>query len=522
MVFKGYTKRDTSVIKGFGILCIVLHNYFHWLNPSPGENEFTFSPDRIHNFFSIFAEKPDEFVNNIFSYLGHYGVQLFVLLSGFGLAVSMMNRPRTWESFVVTRLKKLYPLLLVGVLFFFLGKLVITGAMPDDVEKTEIGYKLLFIHTLIPGSGTSVSGPWWFFALILQLYLLFPYIYKWIGKWRLKAFVVLCVISYALIFLFKYVLTLNNGEIIMQNAPGHLPEFCLGILLAIGKDKKIGVSWLLVAITVFCLGNFYAVFYPFTFLALTLIMVFAYQGLKSVFVKKTLISRGFAYFGEISMALFAVHCIFREPVLKFANTMTDGWGHLLSAVLFLLIVWGAALAAKALYDFVCSVLDKIHIRESRATHLLGVLSQVAICGFFVFVFGYFISQNLKKYDTRMESAELVAESGVINKNDVFFDLIKTKIDTDMISCRVEGSFDITGIDSLSPIPQLCLEITGLSWEVIAIPESYNTSATQKYEFTHLYQCPFNKTMKGRDFKLYILNTKNGSMKLENAEISVMY
>ena len=66
MVFKGYSKRDTAVLKGFGILCIVFHNYFHWLWPSPGENEFTFDPGRVSKFFAQLGEQPGEFFNLIF------------------------------------------------------------------------------------------------------------------------------------------------------------------------------------------------------------------------------------------------------------------------------------------------------------------------------------------------------------------------------------------------------------------------------------------------------------------------
>ena len=89
MIIKRYSKQDTSILKGFAIICICLHNFFHYLPPSPGENEFYFSLNHINNFFSQISETPAEFVNLIFSYLGHYGVQIFIFISGYGLAVSM-------------------------------------------------------------------------------------------------------------------------------------------------------------------------------------------------------------------------------------------------------------------------------------------------------------------------------------------------------------------------------------------------------------------------------------------------
>ena len=514
MVFKGYTKRDTSIIKGFGILCIVLHNYFHWLAPSPGENEFDFLPGRVTGFFNLLIEKPGEFVNILFSYLGHYGVQLFVFVSGFGLALSMMNHRRTWESFVLTRLKKLYPLLLVGVVFFIFSKVLIDGAMISRYDKTEIGYKLLLIHTLIPGSGTSINGPWWFFGLIFQLYLLFPYLFKLIEKWKWKAFAVVCVVSYALIFLFKYVLTAYHGTVIIMNAPGHLPEFCLGILLAFCKDKKINVLWLVAALVTFCLGNYFEVFYPLTFLSLTIVMVFVYQGIKSLSIRKKEFAGFLSYFGGISMALFATHAVLRDPVLEIANTWGTSWGHFMSGMMFLLIAWAVAIPAKALYEFVESWLDKIHIRESRATHALGVICQIAFLVLFVYVFCFFIAQNLNKFDKKIVFTEKNNVSEVISANDEYYDLLVMTPDTDMLSLQIEGSFEMTKLDTVAALPTLVVEIEDLLWDRIVIPNDFN--------FSYQYLRPFNKKVNGRRIKVYLWNNHHCSVKVENVDVSMAY
>ena len=238
MIFKGYTKRDTSILKGFAILCIVFHNFFHWLPPSPGENEFVFSALRIQQFFHLLGEQPAEFANIILSYLGHYGVQLFIMISGFGLAMSMMRKEQSWGVFVLDRLKKLYPLLITGIVVFILATIVLTGHSLKADEWRELGWKMLFIHTLLPNSGISLNGPWWFFGMIFQLYLLFPWLYQLIRRWKGMGFAGVCLVSYGLIFLFLKVFNLHGGFIVMQNSIGHLPEFCLGILLAFSVDKR--------------------------------------------------------------------------------------------------------------------------------------------------------------------------------------------------------------------------------------------------------------------------------------------
>ena len=173
----------------------------------------------------------------------------------------------------------------------------------------------------------------------------------------------------------------------MMNAPGHLPEFCLGILFAFCKDKKINVLWHVLAIVVFCLGNCYAAFYPFTFLSLTVIMVFVYQALKSIPIKKAVISTPLAYFGSISMAMFATHAVFRDPIIKMSwNYGAGALWNFATGIIYFLIAWGVAVAAKVLYDYLETQLDKIQIRENMLTHILGIMCQIGLVVALVYIF----------------------------------------------------------------------------------------------------------------------------------------
>lgn len=515
-----FSKRDTTVLKGFAILCIVFHNYFRWLSPSPGENEFGFSANRIVDFFYMLGDNPGEWLNILLSYLGHFGVQIFIFLSGFGLAVSMLNHPRTWESFVLTRLKKLYPLLLTGVLVMYLGRMLIEAGIPGPYTATEVGYKLLFIHTLIPDSALTLIGPWWFFGLIFQLYLFFPLIFKWTQRWGWKAFVGICVCCYGMFFLFRYVLDLYKGSVLMMNAPGHLPEFCLGVLLALQKDKKIWWGWLVLAIAVFCLGNVYELFYPFTFLSVTVISVFVIYGVKRIPVKKQWLSRPLAYFGGFSMTLFAVHVIFRTPILKIAESMNGPWGHFLPALIFLLIVWGVALAAKVFYDFLCRQLDRIKIRENRITHFVGVACEIATGLFFAYVLGFFVAQNLHENTQPMTDLQ-VTESGIIEEGTEYFTFVRGVADGNWLSFDYQCSFDFSSLDTLAPLPILIMDIPGCLWKEVTIPESYKTSKPQHFETEIHYNRQFNKKLKGKAIKMYFKNScKDGPFKIENIQVTL--
>lgn len=523
-----YTKRDTSIIKGFAILCIVFHNYFHWLAPSPGENEFSFSSAHIGNLFRLLGQQPGEFVNILFSYFGHYGVQLFIMVSGFGLVFSMMNRPQTWGSFVLNRLKKLYPLLLTAIVFFFFGKLLMEGNGLSGWEWKEIGYKLLFIHTLIPTSGISLCGPWWFFGLIFQLYLLFPLLFRCMKKWGWKAFGVVCAISYGLIFLFREYLNLHHGAILMQNAPGHLPEFCFGMMLAFNRDKRLHWLWLVLALAVFIGGNFMSILYPFTFLALCVITVFAYHGLKQLSMRirkhRTLSSQFsvLSYFGGLSMVLFVVHGFLREPVLKWANTTTNAWGHLGSGILFFLLAWGVALAAKPLYAFLVSLLDRIHIRESRLTHVISSVCAIALGLFFAFVFGYFVYQNLNKCDEPLVTKGEYYTEGTIQADNVFTTIVNVPLEQRYTAISVKGSCDVCSQDSTAPLPRLVLSISDIYWKSIELPESYHITTMKTFEFNEQILCPFHKNTKGKKLSVYFLNTQQGNARFENAKVDVSH
>lgn len=470
----------------------------------------------------MLGDKPGEFVNILFSYFGHYGVQLFILVSGFGLTMSMMNRPQGWGVFMLNRLKKLYPLLLTGVVFFFFGTIVMEGRWLSAYELKELGYKLIFIHTLLPDSGLSLNGPWWFFGLIFQLYLLFPLLFHCMKKWRWQTFTVVCVFSYGLIFLFREALNLHHGAILMQNAPGHLPEFCLGMLLAFHKDRKIHWAWLVIAVVLFVWGNFAPGLYPFTFLSLCVIAVFVMNKLKG----KTIKVKGspikfhhsiLNYLGGISMTLFAVHGFFRVPVLKLANTMTGAWGHLASGLLFFLLVWGIALAAQPLYQWLQKMADKIKVKKERKA--VSLVFQSLFLLFFLYVGAYYVWQNLMRHPTSPLASQLHVENGRMTSGEPYVSLARFPLEKNHLVMHVEGSFEVKAGTDFRPL--LIADIQKELWKMVELRQTQDGEWTH-YEFTYDYLRPFTSRIAGKDLKVYFLNNNQKEMEFRNFTIFVNY
>ena len=118
MQWRGLSKRDTNVLKALFILMIVMHNFFHVFPGWNIENEFVFKRSN----FALFRNgiTSSGFFNALgllFSYFGHYGVQVFVFLSAYGLYRSYLNKKLQYWQFVKNRVSKLYPAFFLGVLF---------------------------------------------------------------------------------------------------------------------------------------------------------------------------------------------------------------------------------------------------------------------------------------------------------------------------------------------------------------------------------------------------------------------
>lgn len=308
-----FTKEDTQIIKGIAIIAIVLHNYFHIFNGVVRENEFGYSSD---NFLMLWSSLQDSFLYffvNFISMYGHYGVVAFFFVSGYGLAKKYKDRELEFD-FILKNAIKLWKLF-VPILFCFVGLAVIKAFITEDFSSASehIGvvlYKalsrILFISNFSEHTVFWISGPWWFFSVIFQMYVLYKFVFSKISSTVWLIAIALFMVG---IQLFCF---LKNPDIslIRYNAPAWIPPFVFGIILA-KHEIKLSV-YVMILLSVVCLIIDYSFI---TWILGYSMFVFAFILLLYI-TKNTILKKFFIKTGELSAYLFVTNTFVRT----FLNT----------------------------------------------------------------------------------------------------------------------------------------------------------------------------------------------------------
>ncbi|MDL2227682.1 acyltransferase [Odoribacter sp. OttesenSCG-928-L07] len=535
MQIRTISKDNTNVIKGIAILSIMLHNLFHHIAPmNIGENEFYFSANLVKEFLHLIGSEPFEIINILFSFLGHYGVQLFIFISGYGLAMSMLKKNSKWMTFVVDRLKKLYPLLLTGIIVYILWTVVYKVHFIGNYEWSALKHKLLFIHTFLPNEGLSIVGPWWFFGLIFQLYLFFPFVYKLIKKYNSRAFLIICLICYIWIFISQY-FYVNLKEVdLLQNIPGHLPEFAFGILFALNKDKKINNIFGILAAVVFVLGNYFHALFPFTFLSITYLCMWAFNSslLKKENVDKKYVKRFLAYFGSLSMVLFAVHGFMRGPFNAIASTNNNFGKTLFVGFLFVVSALGVAIAANVLYKFLVKIFDKCIIIIRNGLNKIRNINITSTVVNAILIIALFVSTALVTINYAIiPSKGLIVEVDPTEQiylgesSKLYLHLIDNfQFEKRQRYMVATISFDIKTTDKLTKLPCIVCSISknnkNLLWKSIEIKSKTKLNSGEWETFSATIKLNVYGNPIHQPFKCYLYNSKNANFEYKNIKFKL--
>lgn len=326
------SRRDVTILKGVGILLIFLHNFFHW-QPGMGiENEFVFAAANASKYLARAFDGVLNFLRYSLAFFGHFGVQLFVLTSGYGLYLSSQRKsvPEPYFKFLIPKVIKIFSLLLLGALVISSIQYLHHGT-PFNIRVifSIIFFRITSFWNFSHDTIFNSSGPFWFFGLIVQLYVLFPFLVRLVGKWSLRQDLLL-LLAISLINVFLYPMLQRHNVPLMGLFIGQLPVFLLGIIWA-KHGYRFHWAALVVSVACFALGQRYELFFTTTFIAITYLMMAAFFGLKRLGgLSVTRLPWVFEALGGISMAVF----ILNGP-LRTLPLFRDGTGNLLTGRIFL-------------------------------------------------------------------------------------------------------------------------------------------------------------------------------------------
>lgn len=302
-----YSIEDTTFFKGIGIILIFIHNYFHVMPGFNIENEQNFDRKNITLLFYHLKQFTfTEVFGALISFFGHYGVQIFIIFSAYGLSIQYNRSKKSPLNFTITKLKKLYFLMFIGILFVIVFYFLFTDirfTFREIIEKT-----FLLMTSLSSFSDLLLYkmfvGPFWFFALMVQLYILFPLLYFWAVKLNKKKYWIIFLLSYLMIYPLFYWTNLNSFTL-FGNILGHLPEVFLGIGMARFGYNKFPWWMFFLATLIFLCSQFLEILFPLSFLMICIILI----SIINVIRKHS--RNGFEKFilftGKISMILFIVN-----------------------------------------------------------------------------------------------------------------------------------------------------------------------------------------------------------------------
>ena len=280
------TTTDTNILKGVALLLLLLHHLFYIQRGLY---------DDIHLYDGHY------FVNE----LGKFGklcVAIFVFLSGYGLTVQANKMHKiNLLKFYSHRFSKLYlNYWFIWLMFVPIGILFFHRTF-DIIYINNIWEKLVIdILGLSYALGFyGYNATWWFYSCIIVLYLLFPFIYKLLGKYS----VLLFVLGFGVYLLHMPVLRAINHYLI---------SFVLGMITANGINVKssphclkyvnrytLSVAFVLACFIRNILGG-YAILWD-SFICLIGIVLFKKIKLLNV------IARVLEFLGKHSMNIFLFH-----------------------------------------------------------------------------------------------------------------------------------------------------------------------------------------------------------------------
>lgn len=338
------TRAECAALRGLAIIGIFLHNYCHWLGPVVKENEYTFSQHNVDWLTAVMASPDGLLPAHLVSFFGHYGVPVFLFLSAYGLELKYgRSLYAPTFRFVAYHWKKLFSMMIVGFVSFTIVDAMTPGRW--HYTLTQVVAQLAMVNNLLPDPDHNIwPGPFWFFGLMLQLYVVYRLLlYKRHWAWTAGAMVVCLGVQLAFA---------PESEALnwyRYNFMGGMLPFGLGLLYARYGNRiiltNLNTLSLLVSV-VFC--GFMVMWMSASYLLWSVVPLVVC--ILCVYVVKLLsqaarrpvgawLMERLVWMGEISAALFVIHPVLRKVFIPISRHGDIYTGLLLYAIAAIGAAW---------------------------------------------------------------------------------------------------------------------------------------------------------------------------------------
>ena len=331
-----------ACMRGLAIIGIFLHNYCHWLGPMVKENEYTFNAENVTRMNHALVHPDGQLPLHLLSFFGHYGVPVFLFLSGYGLFKKYQDVQVPVGRFLYTHYLKLFRMMAVGFVLF----IAVDTLNPPSwhYDSLKVISQLLMFNNLLPRPDKMIwPGAFWFFGLMMQLYLLYRLVLHR-RHWGITALLMaLCMIVQ--LQLPPLSETMNRYR---YNFMGGMLPFGLGLLYAQfhksatlwGDDNVKQSAALLVCIALAYYLSQSFVGWTFAPAVICVATLLAAKLLTRVAVMAWLY-RALCWMGGISAALFVTHPITRKLIIPISRHGQPYLGLLLYIVASIALAWVA-------------------------------------------------------------------------------------------------------------------------------------------------------------------------------------